>query len=215
MDKLLRFDNNQLYLTFDFETTNTNLALDNYVWQVGFLVSNLQGIIEKHSYFVYWDNILDKMSEGAAKRTGFNYEVYKKEAKPQAEILDIFERYLYDDRFIRYGHTVYNFDIFLHNQWRLRNGKKTDWSYLPLTLDTDAMARAWKRGVKSISRENWAESMFKYGNIIEKGMKTRLEYLGPEFNIKEDIDYTHLHSALEDVKLNYYVFKQLIYKIDI
>jgi len=215
MDNLLRFDNDQLYLTYDFETTNVNLAHDNYVWQVGFLVTNLKGIVEKHSYFVHWDNMLDKMSAGAAKRTKFNYEVYKKHAKPQEEILDIFEKYLYNDKFVRYGHNTHNFDIFLHNQWRLRNGKNSDWSYLSNSLDTDAIARAWKTGIKQIKRPDWVESMFKYGNIIKKGMKTRLEYLGPEFNIVEDINYDNLHSALEDVKLNYYVFKQLIYKLDI
>ncbi len=213
MDKLLRFDRNQLYLTYDFETTNVNLAQDNYVWQVGFIVTNLNEILEKHNYYVYWDNIKDKMSEGAANRTGFNYDVYIKNAKPQEEILGIFEKYLYDDRFIRYGHNTHNFDIFLHNQWRIRNGLKSNWSYLENSLDTDAIARAWRKGIKEIKRNEWFESMLRYGNIIQKGMKTRLEYLGPEFDIK--VDYSKLHDATVDVEINYGVFKQLINKIDI
>jgi hypothetical protein len=213
MDKLLRFDEKQLYLTYDFETTNINLAIDNYVWQVGFIVTDLNQIIEKHNYYVLWDNIREKMSKGAAERTGFNYDIYIKNAKPQEEILEIFEKYLYNDSFIRYGHNTHNFDIFLHNQWRLRNGQKSNWSYLPYSLDTDAIARAWKIGIKSIKQNEWTEAMFRYGNIIRRGMKTRLEYLGPEFGI--EYDYTTLHDGLNDCILDYYIFKRLIYKLDI
>lgn len=214
MNNLLRFNKDQLYMIFDTETCHTNLALENYPWQCGFVITDSERILEKHNYYIYWDNILEKISEGAKKATNFNYEVYKKNARPQTEILDIFESYLYDDKYIKIGHNIYNFDIFVHNQWRkLYNGRKTDYSYLSKTLDTDALARAWKLGIKEIKREEWVPSMFKYGSYIEKGLKTNLTALGKEFGIK--VDYTALHDALNDVSLNFLVWNQLKYRIDI
>jgi len=213
MNKLLRFDDQQLYLIFDLETCSTNLSLDNYPWQLGFLIANNKEILEKHNYFIYWDDINNKIGEGAKQHTKFNYDTYKKNARPQLEILDIFEKYLYDDKYLKCGHNIFNFDIFVHNQWRNLNNRKTDYSYLDNSLDTDAIARAWKIGIKSIKRNEWLQSMFKYGSYKQKGMKTNLTALGKEFNI--DVDYNMLHDACRDVELNYLIFKQLMYKIDI
>ena len=213
MNKLLRFNDEQQYLIFDFETCHVNLLHDNYIWQLGFIIANNKEILEKNNYYIYWDNILDKISEGAAKHTRFNYEIYKKYARPQEEVLDIFEKYLYDDKYIRLGHNIFHFDIFLHNQWRRINKRKTNWSYLNNTLDTDSIARAWKIGAKGIKRNEWTQSMFKYKSYKEKGMKTNLTALGKEFGI--EYNYDTLHDGLNDCVLDYLVFKQLMYKIDI
>lgn len=213
MNKLLRFDDNQLYLIFDGETCSTNLLQDNYIWQLGFIVANNKEILEKHNYYIYWDDINNKISEGAKRHTRFNYDIYKQNAQPQEKVLDIFERYLYDDKFLKLGQNIFHFDIFTHNQWRKVNNRKTDYSYLNFALDTDAIARAWKLGIKSIKRNEWLQSMFKYGSYKEKGMRTNLTSLGKEFNI--EYDYDNLHSAFNDVVLTREVFKQLIYKIDI
>ena len=213
MNKLLRFDNEQLYVCFDFETCHVNLLADNYPWQLGMIICNNKEILEKHNYYIYWDDILKKISVGARNHTRFNYEVYSANAQPQDKVLDIFESYLYDNRYLKFGHNLYHFDIFIHNQWRRLNNKESDYSYLNKTIDTDAIARAWKIGIKDISREEWKASMFKYGNYKEKGMKTALKYLGPEFNI--EYDYTTLHDGLNDCILNHHVFKQLIYKVNI
>jgi len=213
MNSLLRFNENQLYLFYDFETCNTNLALDNWPWQVGFIVTNHKEVLEKHNYYIHWDNIKEKISEGARERTKFNYDVYIKNAQPQEKVLDIFESYLYDDKYLRIGHNIFNFDIFVHNFWRRVNNRKTNYSYLNNALDTDAIARAWKSGVKQIKKGSWMQDMFKYGDIKVKGMKTRLEYLGPEFGIP--FDYNNLHDAVNDVTLNFLVWQQLKYKIDI
>lgn len=213
MSNLLRFDEKQEYLIWDIETCNTNLLESNYPWQLGFLVANKNEILEKHNYYIYWDDINNKIGVGAKKHTKFNYELYKQNAQPQDKILDIFEEYLYNDKYIKLGHNIFHFDIFVHNYWRKLNNRKTDYSYLNNALDTDAIARAWKLGIKGIKREEWLQSMFKFGNYKEKGMKTNLTALGKEFGI--DVDYDNLHQAENDVILNYLVWKQLMYKIDI
>ncbi len=213
MSNLLRFDTNQKYLLWDVETCHTNLALENYPWQIGFIVTDSKEILEKHHAYIYWDNILDKISDGAMKHTRFNYDEYKKHAKPQKEVLDNFEKYLYNPEYINIGHNIFNFDIFVHNQWRRESGLKTDYSYLKNSLDTDALARAWKLGIKSIKRSEWMPLMFKYGSYVEKGMKTNLTALGKEFSI--DYNYETLHDAVNDVGLNFLVWNQLKVRIDI
>lgn len=212
-NNLLRFDSEQKYLIFDTETCNTNLLISNYPWQIGFLIVNSSKILEKHNYYIFWDDILNKISEGAKKHTRFDYETYKRYARPQKEILDIFESYLYNDEYIKLGHNIYHFDIFVHNQWRRENKLASNYSYLPNTLDTDAIARAWKLGIKEIKRKDWVQSMFKFGSYAQKGMRTNLTSLGKEFGI--DVDYDNLHDALNDVSLNLLVWDQLKYKINI
>ncbi len=213
MNNLLRFNKDQLYLVYDFETCNTNLYADNYPWQVGFILCNSEEILEKHNYFIHWDNILSKISEGAKKHTKFNYDVYKKNARPQKEVLNIFNKYLYDKSYLKIGHNIFNFDIFVHNFWQRTNNIKTDFSYLDRSLDSDAVARAWKLGIKKIKNDEWVQSMFKYGSHVQKGMKTNLTDLGKELGIA--YDYENLHDALNDVGLNFLIWKQLIYRIDI
>jgi len=184
----------------------------NRPWQMSYLVGKGNEILDIKEYYIWWDDLW--VSDGAARATRFNYEFYKQNAKPQNEILPEFEKYLYDDKFIKIAHNGFNFDIYVHNQWRKNNGLSSNWSYLHRLLDTDALARAWKIGVKSISPNEWPISMIKYGGYIQKGMRTNLTALGKEFNIT-DVDYNNLHNACEDVKLTFKVWNQLKFKIDI
>lgn len=212
-NKLLRFNDNQLYLIMDLETCNTNLCMDNWPWQLGFIVTNGKEILEKHNYYIFWENIQNKIGAGAKKHTKFDYNKYISNARPQNEVLDIFEKYLYNDEYIRLGHNIFNFDIFIHNFWRKVNNKPTDWSYLGKALDTDAIARAWKLGIKSIKSDEWLACMFKYGGYKQKGMKTNLTSLGKELGI--EFDYDNLHDACFDVHLNWLIWNQLMHRIDI
>lgn len=213
MNKLLRFDNKQKFLIFDMETCSTNLVLDNYPWQCGFLIADGKQILETHNYYIHWDDINNKIGDGAKIHTKFDYNKYSSNAQPQDKVLEIFEKYLYDDKYIKLGHNIFHFDIFIHNFWRKVNNKTSNWSYLNNALDTDSIARAWKIGIKSIKRDEWLQSMFKYGNYKEKGMKTNLTALGKEFDIK--VNYDNLHDASNDVELNFLVWQQLKNRIDI
>lgn len=210
MSNLLRFSD-ELFLLGDFETENLNVCQDNRPWNLGFILFNNKEILEKHSYYIWWDDL--NISEGAAKATRFNYDEYKKKSRPQEEIYDIWQKYLYNNELIKIFHNGCLFDAYIEQIWRNSNGLKKDYSFLQNFIDTNSLAKAWKLGLKSIKRKDWLQTWYKYGNYNEKGLKTNLTTLGKEFNI--DFDYDNLHIAENDCLINRLIFQQLIYKVDI
>ena len=215
-NELLRFKTEQKFLIYDTETCHLNTVAKNYPWQVGFIVCTLNEILESHCRYIYWDDMNNKISEQAKKVTHFDYAKYAKEAKPQREVLDFVESYLYDNQYVIAGHNTHAFDSYILSLWRRENGLKRDYSYLPRAIDTNSLAKMVKLGVKEAPRKDWMTLMFRFSNFSQRGMKTNLTALGKEYGIGPDlINYDNLHDATEDVKLNYYVFKQLINRIDI
>lgn len=210
MDNLLRFKEN-LYLIADFETENLNTAMENRPWQVAFLLCNNKEILEKHHYYIWWDNL--KMSDGAARVTKFNKEEYKRLAKPQLEVYEIWKKYLYNPEYIKVFHNGINFDCYIEQIWRKENNLPRDFSFLDNFIDTNSLARMIKLGIKSVKREDWLVNWFKFGNFRQKNMKTNLTSLGKEYGI--DWDYDSLHEALSDVGLNYAVWNKMKWMIDI
>lgn len=210
MNNLLRFSDN-LYLLGDFETENLNVCQNNRPWNLGFILFNNKEILEKHSYYIWWDDL--NISEGAAKATRFNYDEYKKKARPQKEIYDIWQKYLYNNEFIRIFHNGIAFDAYIEQIWRNSNGLGKNYSFLQNFIDTNSLAKSIKLGQKEIARKDWLQTWYKYSNYNEKGLKTSLTTLGKEFNI--DFDYENLHQAENDCLLNRLIFQQLIHKIDI
>jgi hypothetical protein len=212
MNNLLRFDDNQLYFLFDTETQCLNLLHDNLPWQLGFIVFNNKEIIDKQQLYIWHENFT--ISPDAARVTRFDRKEYERLAKPQKEVFDLFESYLYDDKYVVCGHNIAGFDVFIHLQWRRLNGLREDWRFLPRMLDTKSVATAIKLGVKSLKRENWPIDMFKYGGYVERGLKTNLALLGKEYGIK-DVNYDELHSGLNDCDLNKKVWDKMKWMIDI
>lgn len=211
MDKLLRFDDNQLYFLWDGETSHLNLLHDNYIWQLGFVVFNNKEIIEKKQFYIFHENF--KISDDAARVTRFNWDVYKKNAQPQKEVFDLFESYLYDPKYIVMGHNLMSFDIHCHCQWRRLNNMRPDWSYLPRLIDTNCVAKAIELGIKSIKPSERLEMMFKLSNFVQKGMKTNLTSYGKKLGI--DWNYDSLHEALSDVCLNKAIWDKMKLMINI
>ena len=71
-DELLRYNNKQKYLIFDFETCNLNLVnSSNRPWQLSFITATKDKIHEKHDHFLKWRDL--KVSEGAKLATRFDY----------------------------------------------------------------------------------------------------------------------------------------------
>ena len=132
-ENLLRFNKDQKYIVFDFETCNLNLAsLDNKPWQLAFIVAQGNKILEKHDYYIAWDDL--KISAEAAKITGFSRSKYDKQKKDPKEVLSHFEKYLYDEDYINLGHNIFGFDIYIHNIFRKNLGIPSDYSYINLSL---------------------------------------------------------------------------------
>ena len=211
-ENLLRFKNKQKYMVFDFETCNLNLtSTDNKPWQLAFNIYEGPNLIESKDYYILWDNL--KMSDGAKKVTGFSYSTYKKRAEPADKTLDHLEEYLYNDDYIKLGHNILGFDIYIHNIYRKLLGRKTDYSYLNRSLDTLCLAKAIAKDIQLNDGDNLLSWQFKLNSIHQRGLRLSLGACCKTYEV--DLDPSKLHNALYDIQKNYEVFKKLIWKIEI
>lgn len=211
IEDLLRFKKDQKYVVFDFETCNLNLVSEhNKPWQLAFLVYHGDKLIESNDYHIYWEDL--RMSEGARKVTGFKDAKYQKLAKPALEVLDHFEKYLYDDSYIKLGHNILGFDIYIHNIFRKLLGRKTDYSYLAHSIDTLCLAKAIYKEVE-LNGHDFLSWQFKLNSFHERGMRLNLGACCKTYEV--DFDPSKLHDALYDIKKNYEVFKKMLWKVKI
>lgn len=212
MEDLLRFKNKQKYMVFDFETCNLNLVSEhNKPWQLAFLIYHGDKLIESNDYHIHWEDL--RMSEGARKVTGFNDKKYKSLAKPAEEVLNHFEKYLYDDSYIKLGHNILGFDIYIHNTFRKLLGKKTDYSYLNSSIDTLSLAKAIHKEIEFNEDDQFLSWQFKLNSVYERGMRLNLGACCKTYEV--DFDPAKLHDALYDIKKNYEVFRKMLWKIKI
>ncbi len=127
LNNLLRFNKNQKYIVFDFETESLNLFY-NKPWQLSFVIATGNKVIEEHDYFIDWPDL--KVGEEAAKINHFNLSDYNKSKQDARKVLDCFEGFLYDKDYIIVGHNIIGFDIYIHNIYRRLLGEKQDYTYL-------------------------------------------------------------------------------------
>ena len=213
-EKLLRFRKKQKYLIFDYETCNLNLiAGDNKPWQLAFMAVEGNRVIEQQDYWLKWDNL--NVSPEAAKITGFSKSKYKKKASDPKEALGHFERYLYDDEFVKVGHNLLGFDVYMHNLHRkmINPNAKTDHSYTFKLVDTLCLAKALKKQIKLNKGDNFLAWQYRLSNLIERGLRCNLKQCCKDYDI--DFDSSKLHDALYDINVNYEVFKKMIWDIEI
>lgn len=208
-ENLLRYNKQQRYLLFDFETTNLNLFFAQ-PWQLSWIEFDLNGTYAAQNRFIWHENL--KMGKEAAIITNFNYDKYKAEAVPAKEVLKEIDEKLYDEKYIITGHNILGFDIFIHKTLRRLCGVAPDYSYLDRCLDTNCLAKAHKKGFKfdGDNRLLWQK---KISGFFEKGMKTNLASLSKELQIP--FEQNKLHDAQYDANLNVAVLKKLLWLVDI
>jgi DNA polymerase III epsilon subunit-like protein len=211
-ENLLRFNKNQNYLFFDFETCCLNLgSLDNKPWQLGFIVINKGKIVKKKDYWIHWDDL--KMSDAAAKMTGWTQVMYNKKAEDAKKILAEFEHYLYDESYINVGHNILGFDIYIHGIFRRCLGKNPDYSYIKRSIDTLCLAKAIKNEIKFSQNDNFFNWQYRLNNMIDRKSKKKLMDLCKDYDIS--IDESKLHDAMYDIEQNYEVFKKMLWEVEI
>jgi DNA polymerase III epsilon subunit-like protein len=210
-DSLLRFKRNQKYMIFDFETCNLNLcSQENKPWQLGFVLCRGNKIEEKYNYLIRWDNL--NISGDAAKITGFNRAKYQSQAVDALEVLNFMERYLYDPEYIKVGHNLLGFDIYIHSIFRKCLNKSPDFSYLNNLIDTLCLAKAIHEDIRA-PKEKILSWQFKLNSLILKGKKSSINALCKYYDIK--VDETKLHDAVYDVEMNFKIFQKQIHEIEI
>lgn len=206
---LLRYDKKRKYCVFDLETTGLNLAYA-LPWQLSYAVFTLERVLQQQTFYIWWDNL--PISEGAARVTRFNYQVYKEAALDPQDVLGSLEAHILDPEIWPVGHNLLGYDCMIHAVWRRKLGLSEDYSYLPRVFDTVALSKAYKKGIP-VDRTNPLAFQFRALSVVERGLKTNLAAMGREFGIQ--FEEQRLHDASVDIRLNIEVFKQLLWKVEI
>jgi len=210
-EQLLRFNNKQKYMVFDFETCSLNLCRkNNKPWQLGFILCEGDKVKKEYDFLIKWDNL--EVSADAAKITGFNRKKYDKEAVEPEKVLEFMERYLYDPAYIKLGHNLLGFDVYIHSIFRRALGKKPDYSYLNNLIDTLCIAKAIHKDIKP-PKDKLLSWQYKLTSFRQRGMKASITALCKSYDLK--FDQRKLHDAIYDVKMNYQIFRRQIWEVEI
>jgi len=209
---LLRYNKAQKYLIWDIESEGLN-HLYSRGWQLSFIVCTLDEVLESHDYFIWYDDL--RMSRDAARITRFNFDEYKAKARPKEEVLEIFDKYLWDESLIPSGHNVIAFDSMIYNVLRRSCGKQPTYDFNVRMIDTLALSRAYKLGIKPdiSSPEAFLSFQMRMLNAYNKKMKTSLSAMAKEFNIQ--FESNELHRADVDILLNKAILKELVWKAEV
>ena len=208
-ESLLRYKKNQKYIVFDTETEGLNLRYCR-PWQLSFIEAVGPKVVKSHDLFIDFEDL--SPSEGAAKITNFSWNTYNKKKRDKLEVLNFFDKFLYDPNYLIVGHNVLGYDIYIHNVLRLACGKPSDYSYIDRVIDTNCLSKAYRSGMKTVdgSRILW---QYKWLNFFKRGLKTNQAAMLKEFGI--EFDKNRLHDGMYDVEKNFELFNKLIYNIEI
>jgi DNA polymerase III epsilon subunit-like protein len=153
------------------------------------------------------------MSADAARITGWTKRKYESRAQDPVAPLKHFEKYLYDDSYIKVAHNGLGFDVYIHGIYRELLGKKRDFSYLKSFVDTNCLAKAIKADINYDKNQDLLSWQYKMTSFRKRGLKTSLTQCCKDYDVP--FDPKKLHDALYDIEKNYEVFKKLIWSIEI
>ena len=208
-ESLLRFNKKQRYVVFDTETEGLNLVTSR-PWQVAWMVVEGDKIIEKNDLFIEWPDL--KVSEGAAKITGFTEKEYNKKCEPPKQVWEKFSQDLYNPDHLIIGQNLLGFDVYMVNIWRRLMNLGADYSFIPRILDTKALATAIAKEMPVV-KDDFIGWQYRLLNYRERGLKTSQATLLKKYNI--DHDPKRLHDALYDIEMNFKVFRKQLFDLDI
>ena len=209
-DNLLRFNFGQKYLVLDTETEGLNLR-HTRPWQIAWIEAVGKKIISRQERYIWWDDL--KISDEAARITGFDYSKYRSLAQSPQEILKEFLPLLKDKNTKIIGQNILGFDVYMINSWMKNAGLETDFSYVKNILDTKAIAMSIAKGVKTADKNDLISWQYRWLNYREKGIKTSQAHLLKLYDIPHDPSL--LHGALYDIEMTFAIFQKQIYDIEI
>lgn len=191
--KLLRFEKQQQYITYDWETANLELASTDIQcpWQLG-VVKSIGNKI--HSHDEYWMNfprvveIMNLWGREAAKITGWTQEEFERRAQDYLPVMRSFVKDLYNPANIIITANGYNFDNYMTDiAVRLCNGKLNQ-THNNRHVDIQCVEKAahFKIPFPLVGTKEWAALMLKMSETKEKGLKTSLAYLCSKYKVDYD-----------------------------
>lgn len=209
---LLRFNKQQKYVFFDYETCGLNLgSLRNKPWQLAFIVVHDGRIVDQFDYWLKWKDL--NVSEAAAKVTGWTQKKYDEKAVDPKKPIDHFEEYLYNPDYLKVGHNILGFDVYMHGICRRLLNKSPDYSFLNQLVDTLSISKAINNEIEYKPNENFIQWQYKILSIRSRSGKNKLIDLCKKYEIP--FNMKKLHDALYDIQKNYEVFKKMIWDIEI
>lgn len=209
---LLRFDNSKKLCFIDFETENLCLLLSqNLPWQVAMVMVTGQDITARTMRYIKWDRP-PNVSKDAAEKTHFQPEWVSQQGVPYQDVIsEVVDWTSQADIIV--GHNVLGFDIhFISAFYRMRGLSPSRLS--EKVVDTHALAKGIKLSKPFDPKKcSLVEYQYEMINTIAKGVKTRMEVLGPELGIEHD--YSRLHDALVDLELNVKIWHKLKQQVNV
>jgi len=210
VENLLRYNFNQKFICADTETSNLAISSET-PWQIGYVICQGKFVKQEFERKIWWKDY--DVSPEIAAMNHFYRPQYEKEARDPTEVLDEFESYLYDPEYIIIGQNYLNFDCFIHNNWRKKLGRKTDYSYIKRVIDTKALSMAIQKGAKNPPKDDFMSWQVSWLNHRERGIKTSQAAMLKHYGIEHRAE--DLHSAIFDVKMTFEIFKKQIQEIEI
>lgn len=209
-ENLLRYDFNKKYIVLDWETNGLNL-LSTLPWQLGFIICQGKSVKQEFERKIWWPDY--EMEPEIATLNHFYRPQYEKEARDPAEVLDEIESYLYNPEYLIIGQNLLGFDVFVHNTFRKKLGRKTDYSYISRVIDTKALSMAIQKGAKNPPRDDFTAWQATWLHHRERGIKTSQAHMLKHYGIEHRPE--SLHDALTDVKMTFEIFKKQIFELEI
>lgn len=209
---LLRFDNKSKFVFIDCETYNLCLnSFYNRPWQVATLSAIGSEMISFNDLYIKgWPEKLI-MSPEAAAITRFDPLKLERIGVHPKVAFEKIDKELQSADFI-IGHNVIGFDIYLLKGYYEYIGR--DWSFImPKLIDTFPLIKGHKLNYPLRDKKDLSKYQYQVYHKIAKGVKSRLEVVGREFEIEHD--YENLHDGLNDLKLNLKVWNKLKFMINI
>tara|TARA_R110000822_G_C15338795_1_gene495951 strand:+ start:18082 stop:18705 length:624 start_codon:yes stop_codon:yes gene_type:complete len=207
---VLRYDKKQKYVLFDFETEGLNLVKSR-PWQLAWLVAEGNNIIKQHDRYLFYEDL--NVSEGAKVITGFREESYKANAEDPTKVLEDFIEDISSEEVIILGHNIIGFDCYILNSACRDLGIDLDLSYIDRCIDTNCLAKAIALDIQYNNNVSMIEWQYKLNGIFKRKIKTSLEALLKQYEIKHSEGM--LHNALYDIGKNFEIFRKQIWEIEI
>jgi len=209
---MLRYNKNQKYICFDFETCNLNLlSPDNKPWQLSYIIAEGNKVLKERDCYIYWPDL--KLSEEARVITRFDDAKYSRLAKDPRAILEEFESYLYDEDYIIIGQNLLGFDVYIHGTYRKLLNIKPDFSYVGRIYDTNCIAKAIKKNMQPVDKKEFIGWQYQLNDFRERNMRTSIKAQLKQYKI--DFDENKLHDSIYDVQMNFKIFLKQIWQIEV
>jgi len=209
---MLRYNKNQKYICFDFETCNLNLlSPDNKPWQLSYIIAEGNKVLKERDCYIYWPDL--KLSEEARVITRFDDAKYSRLAKDPRAILEEFESYLYDEDYIIIGQNLLGFDVYIHGTYRKLLNIKSDFSYVGRIYDTNCIAKAIKKNMQPVDKKEFIGWQYQLNDFRERNMRTSIKAQLKQYKI--DFDENKLHDSIYDVQMNFKIFLKQIWQIEV